>query len=114
MDLKQHIGIRVRAARTRRGLTQEGLAEQIGQAAETVSHLERGKPLTGLDTLERLGRCLGVSVGDFFEGYEADRDVHKGRVELEQRLSELTRSLSDDDLKVAVDLIGGLSRHRQR
>ena len=112
--MKQHIGIRVRAARTRRGLTQEGVAEEIGKAVETVSNIERGKTLTGLDTLERLGRCLQVPVGDFFEGFDADRNVHKGRVELEQRLSELTRSLSDDDLNIAVDLIEGLSRHRQR
>ncbi len=112
--MKQHIGIRVRAARTRRGLTQEGVAEKIGKAAETVSNIERGQTLTGLETLERLGRCLQVPVSDFFEGFDADRDVHKGRVELEQRLSELTRSLSDDDLKIVVDLIGGLSRHRQR
>ena len=112
--MKQHIGIRVRAARLRRGLTQEGVAEQIGKAAETVSNIERGQTLTGLETLERLSRCLEVPVGDFFEGYEADRDVHKGRVELEQRLSELTRSLSDDDLKVAVDLVEVLANHRRR
>lgn len=112
--MKQHIGIRVRAARARCGLTQEGVAEEIGKAVETVSNIERGQTFTGLDTLERLGRCLRVPVGDFFEGYDADRDVHKGRVELEQRLHELTRLLSENDLKIAVDLIEGLSRHRQR
>ncbi len=112
--MKQHIGIRVRAARMRRGLTQEAVAEQIGKAVETVSNIERGQTLTGLETLERLSRCLDVPLGDFFEGYDADRDVHKGRVELEQRLSELTRSLSDDDLKVAVDLVEVLANHRRR
>ena len=81
MDLKQHIGIRVRAARTRRGLTQEGVAEQIGKAAETVSNIERGQTLTGLDTLERLSRCLQIPVSEFFEGYvlgHSDaRDTHE-------------------------------------
>ncbi len=114
MDLKQHIGIRVRAARTRRGLTQEGVAEQIGKAAETVSNIERGQTLTGLDTLERLCKCLQVPLGDFFGGFDADRDVHKGRVELEQRLRDHIRVLSDDDLKVAVNLVEVLANHRRR
>lgn len=113
MDLKQHIGIRVRAARTRRGLTQEEVAEQIGKAVETVSNIERGQTFTGLDTLERLSRCLQVPVSEFFEGYDAERAVHKNRVELEQLLLDLTRSLSDEDLKTAVDLIEVLAEHRQ-
>ena len=112
--MKQHIGIRVRAARTRRGLTQEGVAEEIGKAVETISNIERGKTLTGLDTLDRLGRCLHVPVGDFFEGYDADRAVHKSRLELEQRLREHIRVLSDDDLKVAVNLVEVLANHRRR
>ncbi len=112
--MKQHIGIRVRAARTRRGLTQEGVAEKIGKAVETVSNIERGQTLTGLDTLERLSKCLQVPLGDFFEGYDADRAVHKSRLELEQRLREHVRVLSDDDLKVAVNLVEVLANHRRR
>ena len=114
MNLKHHIGIRVRAARTKRDLTQEEVAEQIGKAVETVSNIERGQTLTGLDTLERLSRCLQVPVSEFFEGYDAERAVHKNRVELEQRLLDSARSLSDQDLKVSVDLVEVLSRHRQR
>ena len=113
MDLKQHIGIRVRAARTRRDLTQEEVAEQIGKAVETVSNIERGQTLTGLDTLERLSRCLQVPVTEFFEGYDAERAVHKNRVELEQRLLDSAQSLSDADLSIAVDLVSVLAGHRQ-
>ena len=111
--MKQHIGIRVRAARMRRGLTQEGVADQIGKAVETVSNIERGQTLTGLDTLEHLSRCLQVSLSDLFEGFDADRDVHKSRVELEQRLVDSARSLSDEDLRIAVDLILVLAQRRQ-
>ena len=96
-----------------RGLTQEGVAEQIGKAAETVSNIERGQTLTGLDTLERLSRCLHVPVSEFFEGYDAERAVHKNRLKLEQRLHDLTQSLSDDNLKSAVDIIEVLAGRRQ-
>jgi transcriptional regulator with XRE-family HTH domain len=59
MDLKSHIGIRVRSARRRSGLTQERLAEVVAKTVETISNIERGHTLTGLGTLERIAKALG-------------------------------------------------------
>ncbi|MCH8840258.1 MAG: helix-turn-helix transcriptional regulator, partial [Planctomycetes bacterium] len=114
MDLKQHIGIRVRAARTRRGLTQEGVAGQIGKAVETISNIERGHAYTGLETLEKPRVALGTPIRDFFEEAEATRSVPRERLELEHRLRDLARLLSDDDAKVALELVDVIARHRRR
>lgn len=81
---------------------------------ETVSNIERGHSLTGLDTLERLSRCLEVPMRDFFEDAEEARHAHKGRLELEDRLRGLARSLSDEEVKIAVELVEVIARHRRR
>ena len=115
MDLKQHIGLQVRLARKRRGLTQEQLAGHIDKAVETISNIERGHAYTGLETLEKLGRALEVAVGDFFEGIEKARTVTKERLELECALRDAAQTLSDGDLRVTIDLVQSLKeKHRER
>lgn len=113
MDLKQHIGLKVRAARLKSSLTQEQLAEAVDKTVETISNIERGHTLTGLDTLERLGRCLNVPMRDFFEDWEEARTVSRSRLELEHRLRDLARSLSDEDVKVAAEIVEVLAKHRR-
>jgi transcriptional regulator with XRE-family HTH domain len=113
MDLKQHIGLRVRAARQRLGLTQEQLAEKVDKAVETISNIERGHAHTGLETLEKLGAALGVPLRDFFEEFEEQRGVPPERLELEYRLRDATRSLSDEEVRVALELVEVVARHRR-
>jgi transcriptional regulator with XRE-family HTH domain len=67
MDLKKHIGLKVKAARQEQGLTQEQLAAAIEKATETVSNIERGSALTGLDTLQRISRVVGKPMVFFLQ-----------------------------------------------
>lgn len=113
MDLKQHIGMKVRLARQRLGLTQEQLAEEVEKAVETLSNIERGHAYTGLETLKRLSVALGVPIRDFFEDVEERRSASRERLELEHRLRDLAGSLSDDDAKVALELVEVVARHRR-
>src|SRR5689334_11130070 len=48
---KHRIGLRVRALRLERGLTQEDMAERIERSVDTVSNLERGSGSLSLKTL---------------------------------------------------------------
>ena len=52
---------RLRAARERAGLTQEGLAEAAGVSTGLIGQLESAATLPSLPTIERLARALGVS-----------------------------------------------------
>jgi transcriptional regulator with XRE-family HTH domain len=109
MDLKSHIGIRVRSARRRSGLTQEELAEAVAKAVETISNIERGHTLTGLETLEGIGKVLGTPLIFFFEGYRPEhRQGSRRRAELQQNLLDQAETLSDDQMRVAVRLIQAL------
>lgn len=37
----KHVAARLRSARLAKGLTQEALADQLGMATESISHVER-------------------------------------------------------------------------
>lgn len=113
MNLKLHIGLKVKAARQERGLTQEQLAEAIGKAVETVSNIERGFALTGIETLQQIAWVLGKPMAFFFEDAGDARAVSRRRLEAEEKLRGLSRALDDDDLLLAVSLLETLSAHRK-
>jgi transcriptional regulator with XRE-family HTH domain len=98
VNLKTHIGIRIRLARRAAGLTQKRLAETMGKAVETISNVERGQTYIGLETLEQIADALGVPVTSIFEGYRVGKRVNPGRFELQARLAGAAGQLSDDEL----------------
>jgi len=109
MDLKTHIGLRVKAARRRAGLSQEELAEKVGKAVETISNIERGHSVTGLETLEALATCLKTPLVQFFEDYSQvhQRGTRK-RALAQQRVMEASEKLTDEQLIVAARLLNAL------
>ena len=85
MDLKSHIGIRMKSARRRAGLTQEQLSEAVDKAVETISNIERGHSVTGVETLEQIAKALGTPVSYFFEDFPHKRRITPRRAELQQQ-----------------------------
>lgn len=59
-ELQHVVGRAVRRVRTARGLSQEGLAEQLGLHRTYVGGVERGERNLSLQALERLAELLGV------------------------------------------------------
>lgn len=55
------LGVRLRAARMRRRMTQEVLAERVGVSVPTIAKLESGDPSTSLATVLRLLTVLGLA-----------------------------------------------------
>jgi len=103
LDLKQHVGIRVRAARLERQLTQERLAEKIDKTGESISNIERGQVLPPLDTLHRISEVLRVPLVSLLEGIGTSADPE--RAEMEARLSVTAAGLSTDQLRLAVKIL---------
>jgi len=103
--LKRIIGAQVRAARARKGLTQEQLAAAVERTAEGVSNIERGQALPTIETLARISQALGVPLQDFFAEAEAPSGRSATRFALEMKARELIRELRDEDLKLAVGQI---------
>ena len=114
MDLKIHIGLKVKSARQQKMLTQEGLAEAIGKAVETVSNIERGHALTGLDTLQKIAKIVDQPLGFFFQDSDDERRISRKRLEIEEQLQLLGRTLEDDGLSLAVALLETIVRRQRR
>ena len=108
-DFEKTLGLKIRVARQRAGLTQEDLAGRIGRTSESISNIERGQQEPSIKTLYALGRELGVPVAEFFEEpIFKPSDASMARAEMELRLRELARTLTDRDLAVAVTQVAAL------
>jgi len=66
MDIKQMIGARIKDIRTKKGFTQEQLAEKIEINSKYLSSIERGLENPTLNTLIRMSESLDVSFTEFF------------------------------------------------
>ncbi len=64
---KQEIGVRLRALREAREMTQAELAQLMGTKNTVVSDIERGTRGLTLHQVARLARALSVSTGDLLD-----------------------------------------------
>lgn len=103
MDIRTRVGLRVRAARKERGLSQSELAAKLDRSVDAVSAIERGISLPNLDTLESLARVLDVPLRDFFD-FDQQGDSPKQEKAIAELLM-LARQMSDRQLSLAVDLV---------
>lgn len=104
--LKQTLGLRIRSIRLAQGMTQEALsdrmkADEANFSVESISAIERGRSLPGLDTLYRIASALDVPMGKLLD-LDEDAPTDPERAALEARLTHLAKTLPDDRLKMAV------------
>ena len=94
----ERIGAAVRAARRKKGLTQEGLAEKVGLTPESVSRIENGTTAS-LETFVELARVLELDTGRVLAIKMPGRSVSMDRLRLEaETVADL---LTMDDRRVA-------------
>lgn len=107
-DLKSIIGARVKAARRAAGLTQAVLAEHIDRTVEAVSNIERGKSLPPLDILDQIATLTNCPLASLVEMPAEDGRLSE-RAELEIQLIATGRSLTIEQLRIAVRQIEALT-----
>jgi len=66
-ELKRKIGLQVKTLRKQVKLSQAKLAEKSELSVESISRLERGVQLPGIETFYRLSKALGVPFSEFFQ-----------------------------------------------
>lgn len=66
-DVLKEFGIRVRAVRLERGLSQEQLATLAGIDRTYIGGIERGERNAGIKNIWRIADALGVPAAVFFE-----------------------------------------------
>jgi transcriptional regulator with XRE-family HTH domain len=111
MNLKTRVAFRIKTFREHSGLTKEQLAKKAERSVDAISNLERGVSRPSFETLERLAAALGVPVREFFDFGDAEEPPH--RTQSLAKLAAVARSLTDDDLEVAVRQIEALAERNK-
>jgi len=111
MDTKAQLGLRIKAIRKGKRLTQDELAARIGRSVDALSNIERGKSLPSFSTIEQLSRALDIPLKNLFDFEEAS--VSRRKVQLLEELQSLARDLPETDLQVAIEQIRVLNKHRR-
>lgn len=93
------IGVRVRNARLRKGMTQGNIAKITGLSTPHISNIETGNTKLGLPTIINLANVLDVSVDELL----CDNVHHSEQVYC-QELSELVQECSVDELHIIAEL----------
>jgi transcriptional regulator with XRE-family HTH domain len=65
-DVRLRVGRNVRRLRLLRGLSQEDLAELVGNTNKHIGQVERGEVNVGIDTLTAIAQGCSVNVLDLF------------------------------------------------
>ena len=66
-EIAKIVGERIRAYRTKAGLSQESLAEKAGLHSTYIGQLERGEKNATLESIEKVARALEVSFETLFK-----------------------------------------------
>jgi transcriptional regulator with XRE-family HTH domain len=95
MALYKHIGETIRDLREKRNLSQEGLAKNISETANTISRWETGTYKPSAVQLEALANFFGISITAFFPGMDKQEAIPTA-------LLSATRGLKKEDLEEVI------------
>lgn len=90
-EINVEIGMRIKVARERAGLTQERFSELIELGPKSVSALERGTVGISLTTLKRICSVLSIPSDQILFGEIGKNDVSDLTIRLEQLSPEQYR-----------------------
>ena len=93
------IGLRIKTARTRKGLTQGNIAQLTGLSTPHISNIETGNSKLGLPTIIHLANVLDVSVDELL----CD-NIHRSEQTYCHELSGLLQDCSVDELHIISEL----------
>jgi transcriptional regulator with XRE-family HTH domain len=100
VNIKQMIGLRIKALRSSQGMTQEQLSEKVDINPKYLSSIERGKENPTMDTLIRISNALEVDLGQIFAFVQIE-DASKRKA----LAIELLNKATDDQSKLAVKIL---------
>lgn len=93
------LGQRIAAARKQKALSQEKLAELANITSTNLSHIERGKIKTSIETLVALCNALGITPNDILSD-----SLHYATIEIKNEISANLEGCSPGELHLIADL----------
>lgn len=92
IDIKKLLGRRIKELRTRKGLTQEKLAEMIGVGERNLSKIECGNNFVTSETLSNILSALDVEPSELFNFKHLD--------EKEELKTELIEAIKNEQVDI--------------
>ena len=103
------VGLRIRAVRQEKKLTQEKLAEAAGVGVTHISHIETGNSIPSLQVTVDIVNALGCSMDELL-----CMDVEQARPVRDSWLGELVSDCSDEEVKLITDTVLALKASLRR
>ena len=103
------VGLRIRAVRLEKKLTQEKLAEAAGVGVTHISHIETGNSIPSLQVTVDIVNALGCSMDELL-----CMDVEQARPVRDSWLGELVADFSDEEVKLITDTVLALKASLRR
>ena len=100
------LGAAIRAARLKKGYTQEQLAELVEVTPTHEKHIESGHRLPSVEVLFSIAQALDMSLDNVIF---PEQDMGDGRV---KEISILLNQCGEPELSVLLDVAGSLLRNR--
>lgn len=100
------IGVRIRAAREKLGLTREQFAEAVDLSALYIGQIERGQRTMSLNTFVRILECLHVDPNVIIYGEQGEQRADTSGVQaLLQKCNEREMKLAEEMLKLVLTYV---------
>ena len=103
------IGIRIRAVRLEKKMTQERLAEAAGVGVTHISHIETGNTIPSLQVMVDIINALGCSADELL-----CMEIGQAQPLRDSWLSELVQDCSSDEVKIISDMVIALKASLRR
>ena len=104
-DLAKAIGQRIRNYRTRRGLSQERLAELSGCHPTYIGQLERGEKNATLESVEKVAAALNISLSRLIENLgKPDTSERNIPLECYELLLAKTPAEQEQIIKILIEM----------
>ena len=65
-EIDKKVGMNIRLERTKRSISQEGLADMAGVARSTMGIIERGEKSSSLQTIAKVANALNIDIYKLF------------------------------------------------
>lgn len=100
------IGIRIRAAREKIGLTREQFAEAVDLSALYIGQIERGQRTMSLNTFVRILECLHIDPKVIIYGEQGEQQVDTSALQtLLGKCNEREMKLAEEMLKLVLTYV---------
>ena len=104
-DVPRRLGKRICDVRKGRGVTQEGLAEQIEITPQYLSRIEGGHQSPSVEMLAKLAEALGVELWELF-----DFGPPQTLKELRKAVTKVTQDADETRLRMALKVFQAVIR----